>query len=78
MKDCCEIVGERVVVVAAAGIIGSAVSAAVVGDGAVAMLGEMQHLVLPHAAVHQQAVQEYDGPARAPVSVEQVDSVVRL
>jgi hypothetical protein len=44
----CQVIGERVVVITASGVVGSAMPPPVVGDAAHARVGEGQHLGSPH------------------------------
>ena len=65
-----EVVGVGVHVVAVPRLAGAAVAAAVVGDAAVAVGGQEEHLVVPGVGVERPAVAEDDGLSRAPVLVE--------
>jgi hypothetical protein len=53
------------------------VAAAVVGGGAVAVLGEEDHLILPGVGVEGPAVAEDDGPSFAPVLKIDLRAVLR-
>src|SRR5690606_16386805 len=72
-----QVVGIVVHVVAVPGLAGAAVAAAVVGDHAIAVGGEEQHLRFPAVRVQRPAVAEGDHRAvlRAPVLVVQAHAV---
>jgi hypothetical protein len=72
-----QIVGVVIHVVTVAGLCGASVSAPVMGDHAVAVLQEEQHLVIPIVARQRPAVAEHDGLARAPVLKEDLRAVGR-
>ena len=59
LEEFVQIVGPGVHVVALPGLAGAAVAATVVGDDAVAVVGEEEHLVLPVVAVQGPAMREY-------------------
>ena len=65
-----EVVGVGVHVVAVPGLSGPSVAAAVVGDAAVAVGGQEQHLRLPAVGIQRPAVAEHDRLSLAPVLVE--------
>jgi hypothetical protein len=62
-----EVIGVRVDVVAVPGLVRSSVPPAVVGDGAVALRGHGDELVVPGVGVERPAVAEDHGLAPAPV-----------
>src|SRR3989442_1996705 len=64
------VVGLVVRVVAVAGLAGSATAATVMGDGAIAIGGHEERLVVPGIGSERPAVAEDDGLARAPVLVK--------
>jgi len=72
-----EVVGVMVHVVTVGGLCGASVSAAVMGDDAVAVLQKKQHLGVPIVARKRPTVAEDDRRARAPVLVEDVRAVGR-
>lgn len=71
-----EIVGVVIHVMAAAGLGGAAVAAPVVGDDAIAVCEEEQHLRVPVVRRQRPAVAEHDGLPPAPVLVEDLDAVL--
>ena len=72
-----QVVGVVVHVVTVAGLRGAAVPAPVMGDDAVAVLQEEQHLGVPVVARKRSAVTEDDRLARAPVLVEDLRVIGR-
>ena len=72
-----EIVGVGVHVVAVPGLARAAVAAAVVGDAAVAVRRQEEHLVLPGVGAQRPAVAEDDGLPGAPVLVVDLRAVFR-
>ena len=68
-----QVVGVGVHVVAVPGLARSAVAAAVVGDAAIAVGGQKDHLVFPGVGAQRPAVAEDDGLPAAPVLVVKVD-----
>ena len=66
-----EIVGERVVVVSAAGHAGAAVATAIERDAAEPLLDDVDHGMGPDIGAVARAVHEYHGVALAPVLEEQ-------
>ena len=64
-----EVVGVRIHIIAPPGLAGAAMAAAVMGDAAVAMGGEEEHLVFPSIGAEGPAVAEDDGLSVAPVFV---------
>src|SRR5258705_12845456 len=62
-------------VMAAADLGGAAMAAPVVGDDAIAVLEEEQHLRVPVVGRQRPAVAEHDGLTRAPVLVENLNAV---
>ena len=73
-----KIVGIVIEVVAVGHLAGAAVAAAVVGDHAIALLEEEQHLVVPVVGRQRPAVAEHDGLTLAPVLVIDFDAVLRF
>ena len=71
-----EVVGVVIHVVAVAGLGGAAMAAPVVGDDAIAVLEEEQHLRVPIIGRQRPAVAEHDGLTLAPVLVEDLDAVL--
>ena len=71
-----EVVGVVVHVVAVAGLGRAAVAAPVMGDDAIAVAEEEQHLRVPVVGRQRPAVAEHDRLARAPVLVEDLDAVL--
>ena len=72
-----QVVGVVVHVVTVAGLRGASVPAPVMGDDAVAVLEEEQHLGVPVVARERPAVAEDDRLARAPVLVEDLRAIGR-
>ena len=70
-----QVVGVVVHVVTVAGLGGASVAAPVMGDDAVAVLQEEQHLGVPVVGRQRPAVAEHDRLARAPVLVEDLRAV---
>src|SRR5664280_922557 len=66
---CIEVVGVSVHIVAIPGLARPAVSAAVMGDAAVSMGTQKQHLVFPSVRVKRPAMAEDHGLSAAPVLV---------
>src|SRR5262245_13579318 len=62
-------------VMAAAGLGGAAMAAPVMGDDAIAVLEEEQHLRVPIIGRQRPAVAEHDGLTLAPVLVEDLHAV---
>src|SRR6516225_1235021 len=73
-----KIVGVMIEVVTIEHLAGAAVAAAIVGNHAVALLEEEQHLVIPIVARQRPAVAEHDGLTLAPVLVIDFDAVPRF
>src|SRR5262249_4977848 len=69
LNECREVVGVCVHVVAVPELARTAVAAAVVGDAAVAVLGQEYHLIFPRVGTQRPTVTEDDGLAGAPVLV---------
>jgi hypothetical protein len=69
-----QVVGVVVHVVAVPRLARAAVAAAVVGDAAVALAGEEDHLRFPAVRVQRPTVAEHDGLAAAPVLVIEFDA----
>src|SRR5665213_2175896 len=63
-------------IVAVGGLRGAAVAAAVVGDHAIALIQEEQHLVVPVVGGERPAVAEDHGLAGTPVLVKNLDAVL--
>ena len=76
-EDLREIVGIRVHVVAVPGLAGAAMAAAVMGDAAVAVRGQEEHLRLPGVGCERPAVAEDHGRPAAPVLVVDLGPVLR-
>jgi len=72
-----DVVGEGVEIVAAGGLIGTAVAAAVETDTAESFIRERGHLIVPHLAAAAQTVEEQSGGARAPLAPIKLGSVAR-
>ncbi len=70
-----DVVGEGVVVIAIPRLAGAPEAAPVEGDGAVAVAGQMMHLVVPHVGVQWPAVAEQHGLAAAPVLEIDLDAI---
>jgi len=73
-----KVVGVVVHVVAVAGLGGSAVAAPVVGDDAVAVLEEEQHLDVPVIGRQRPTVAEHDGLTRTPSPCRRFPCRLRL
>ena len=73
-----EVVGIVIHVVAVAGLGGPAVAAAVMGDDAIAVTEEEQHLIVPVVGRQRPTMAEHDGLTFAPVLVEDLDAVFGL
>ena len=73
-----KIVGVVIEVVTIEHLTGAAVAAAIVGNHAIALLEDEQHLVIPIVARQRPAVAEHDGLTLAPVLVEDFDAVFCL
>src|SRR5580704_18395684 len=73
-----KIVGVVIEVVTIEHLTGAAVAAAIVGNHAIALLEEEQHLVVPIIARQRPAVAEHDGLTLAPVLVIDFDAVLRF
>src|SRR5208282_6848736 len=78
LDDGGQVVGERVVIVAAAGLAGAAMTAPIVGDAARALRDQRSHLVLPHVGVRGPRMDKNYRRARAPVLLEQGGAVSGL
>src|SRR5215475_1800010 len=72
-----DIVGERVVVVAAPGVARAAVAPPIERDGAVSASDDAGHLILPERGIETPPMQEDDRLARAPVAMKQRGSIFR-
>ena len=70
-----QIVGIMIHVVAVAGLGRAAVAAPVMGDDAIAVVQEEQHLRVPVVGRQRPAVAEHDRLPAAPVLVENLDAV---
>jgi hypothetical protein len=70
-----EVVRQRVVVVAIAGMIGAPVAAPVVSKAAQVVLDKADHLVLPHPGAQRPTTDEHNGFAFAPVLVIELDAI---
>ena len=75
--ECREIVGVGIHVVAVPGLAGSAMTATVMSDRAIAMGGYEEHLVVPGVRVERPPVTEDDRMPRAPVLVIDFSGVLR-
>src|SRR5512133_3256070 len=76
-RQCRKIVGVVVHVVAVAGLGGSPMAAPVMGDDAIAVLEEEQHLGVPVIGRQGPAVAEHDGLTASPVLVEDLRAIRR-
>src|SRR5208337_2080038 len=72
---CREIVGVMIHIVTVGDLAGPAVAAAIMGDNAIAVLHEEQHLRVPIVGRQWPAVAKYDRLTVAPVLVEDLDPV---
>jgi len=70
-----QVVGVGVHVVALPGLAGAAMAAPIMGDGAIAVGGHVEHLVVPGVGIERPAVAEDDGLACAPVLEEDRRSI---
>src|SRR5436189_3703756 len=68
-----QVVGVMIHVMAATGLGGAAMAAPVVGDDAIAVLEEEQHLRVPVIGRQRPAMAEHDGLTFAPVLIVDVD-----
>src|ERR1700678_720080 len=73
-----QVVGIVIHVVAVAGLGGAAMATAVMGDDAIAVVEEEQHLRVPVIGRKRPAMTEHDGLTRAPVLVVDFDAVFGL
>jgi hypothetical protein len=73
----CDVVAERVEIVAAGRLVGATVAAAVEADAVEAFVGEGSDLVLPHSAVAAEAAQEQDRRALSPLAPIELSAVFR-
>ena len=71
--ECGEVIGVSVHVIAAPGLGGAAVAAAVVGDAAIAVTREKKHLVFESVGIEWPAVAENNGLSGSPVFVIQIN-----
>src|SRR3989442_6096219 len=71
-----QVVSVVVHVVAVPGLAGSAMAATVMGDGAIAVGGHEERLVVPDVGIERPAMAEDDGLARAPVLVKNRGAVL--
>src|SRR5713226_9652212 len=71
-----QVVGVVIHVVAVPGLAGSSTAATVMGDGAIALGGHEDQLVVPGVGIERPAVAEDDGLARAPVLVKDRGAVL--
>ena len=71
-----QVVGVMVHIVAVGGLGGAAMAAAVMGDDAIAMMQEEQHLRVPIIGRQRPAMAEHDRLARTPVLVEDLRAVL--
>ena len=74
----CKVVGVMIHVMAIARLGGSAVAAAVMGDHAIALIEEEQHLRVPVIGRQRPAMAEHDGLTFAPVLIEDLNAVFRF
>src|SRR3989440_11885338 len=72
-----EVVGIVIHVMAVAHLAGPAVASSVMGNNAIAVFEEEQHLRVPIIGRERPAVAEHDGLTFAPVLVEDLDAVLR-
>src|SRR5208337_1172455 len=70
-----QVVGIVIHVMAAAGLAGAPMAAAVMGDHAKTLAEEEEHLRVPIVRRERPAMAEHDGLTRAPVLVEDLDAV---
>src|SRR5580698_2595098 len=70
-----QIIGVMVHIVSVGGLGGATVTTAVMGDHAIAVLQEEQHLRIPVIGRQRPAMAEHDGLARTPVLVEDLNTV---
>jgi hypothetical protein len=71
-----EIVGVMVHVVPVAGLSGTAMAAAIMGDDPIALAKEEQQLSIPIVCRERPAVAEHDGLSLTPILVENFDAVL--
>ena len=71
-----EVIGIVIHVVAVADLRGAAMAAAVMGDDAIAVIEEEQHLRVPVIGRQRPAMAEHDGLTFAPVLVEDLNAVL--
>ena len=76
LDERCQVVGVVVHVVAVPGLAGAPTAAPVMGDGAIAMGGHDDQLVVPGVGIERPAVAEDDGLPRAPVLVKDLGAVL--
>ena len=75
--ECGEVIGVGVHIIAAPGLGGAAVAAAVVGDAAIAVTREKKHLVFESVGIEGPAMAEDDGLAFAPIIEIDFGSITR-
>src|SRR5438874_3348492 len=71
-----QVVGVMIHVMAPAGLGGAAVTSSVMGDDAIAVLEEEQHLRVPIIGRQRPAMAEHDGRTFAPILVEDLNAVL--
>src|SRR6266478_6399085 len=73
-----QVVGIVIHVMAVVGLAGAAVAATVMGDDAIAVMEEEQHLRVPVIGRQRPTMAEHDGLTGAPVLVVDIDAVFGL
>src|SRR6266545_686275 len=73
-----EVIGQRVELIAAPGIIRAAVAAPVVCDAAQTLLRQRRHLVLPHVAANRPAARKHHRPPGAPIAIVKARAIARF
>ena len=71
-----EVIGIVIHVVTVSDLGGAAVAAAVMGDDAIALIEEKQHLCIPVISRQRPAMAEHDGLTFAPILIENLNAVL--
>ncbi|MNN34615.1 hypothetical protein D3C81_1484250 [compost metagenome] len=72
-----DVIGEGVVVISGPRLIGTAETATIKGNGAIATAAQVFHLVFPHVGIQRPAVAEQHRFTAAPILVVNLGTVLR-
>jgi hypothetical protein len=73
-----QIAGERVEIAASPGILGSSVTAPIIGDAAQPLLGQFVQLIFPYIGVQPPGMAKHHGASAPPIAIKQSGAIARL